>query len=147
MKEILVKAKRKGNGEWVEGLLIIMFYWYQIQKLDDENTAYSIDPKTICQYTGLKDKNGKRIWENDILRGHGNDKDLSKVAFGEFGVINAETLSVVDNVIGWHYEPISTDALSKCHPFCSPMPLTNYYIDRCEFEIIGNIYDNPKFDK
>lgn len=68
MREILFKAKRADNGEWVEGLLIIMFYWYQIQKLDDENTAYSIDPKTICQYTGLKDKNGKRIWENDILR-------------------------------------------------------------------------------
>ncbi|MFR2776335.1 MAG: YopX family protein [Anaerostipes sp.] len=144
MREILFKAKSTDNGEWVEGLLIIMFGQHHIQKWRSENIAYSIDPKTICQYTGLTDKNGKWILENDILRGHGNDKDLSKVAFGEFGVIDAETLSIVDNVIGWHYEPISTDALSKCYPFCSPMPLTNYYIDRCEFEVIGNIFDNPE---
>lgn len=66
---------------------------------------------------------------------------MSKVTFGNFGVIDAETLSAVDNVIGWQYEPILTDALSKCEPFCLPMPLTNYYIDRCEFEVIGNIYE------
>lgn len=68
MREILFKAKSTDNGEWVEGLLIIMFGQHHIQKWRSENIAYSIDPKTICQYTGLTDKNGKRIWENDILR-------------------------------------------------------------------------------
>ena len=155
VREILFKAKRADNGEWMEGDLqqdidletayVSGFDYYNSPEgLQREPFLYEIDILTLCQYTGLIDKNGKWILENDILRGHGNDKDLSKVAFGEFGVIDAETLSIVDNVIGWHYEPISTDALSKCYPFCSPMPLTNYYIDRCEFEVIGNIFDNPE---
>lgn len=99
---------------------------------------------TLCQYTGLTDKNGKRIWENDILIGHGNDRDLSKIVFGEFNVIDVETLGVIDRVIGWHTEVIETDALSKCEPFCLPMPLTDLYIERSEFEVYGNIFDNPE---
>lgn len=63
--------------------------------------------------------------------------------FGEFNVIDTETLEVVDRVIGGHTEVIKTDALSECEPFCLPMPLTDYYIDRGECEVIGNIFDNP----
>lgn len=82
-------------------------------------------------------------WENDILIGHGNDRDLAKVVFGKFYVIDVETLRRVDEVIGWHTEVIETDALSKCEPFCFPMPLTDFYIERSEFEVCGNIFDNP----
>ena len=159
MREILFKAKRKDNDEWVEGYyvphivegkivhhfiltgeadlveteddeLILKFYWEEI------------DPDTICQYTGFTDKNGKKIWENDILRGHGNDSDLAKVVFGEFKVIDVETLEAVESCVGWHTEVIETDALSKCEPFCLPMPLTEFYISRSEFEVVGNIFDN-----
>jgi hypothetical protein len=103
-----------------------------------------IDKTTICQYTGLTDKNGNKIWENDILRGHGNPKDLAKVAFGKFHVIEVESLENIDSVIGWHTEVIPTDALSKCEPFCLPMPLTDFYIDFSEFEVIGNIFESPE---
>lgn len=75
---------------------------------------------------------------------HENPEDLIKVAFGEFGVRNIETGSIVDKVIGWHYEVVPTDAISRCEPFCWPMPLTEYYIDRCEMEVVGNIFDNPE---
>lgn len=103
-----------------------------------------VDPETLCRFAGFCDKNGNKIWKNDILMCHGNPKDLVKVLFGEFGVRNIETGSIVDKVVGWHYEVVPTDAISRCEPFCWPMPLTEYYIDRCEMEVVGNIFDNPE---
>ena len=50
--------------------------------------------------------------------------------------------SIVDEVVGWHYEVIPTDAISRCEPFCYSMPLTKDYIDRCEMEVVGSIFDN-----
>ena len=146
-RKIIFKAKRKDNGEWVEGLpgydINGNITELEVHKKIGDCRIYEIDPDTLCQYTGLTDKNGKKIWENDILIGHGNDRDLSKVVFGKFHVIDAETLRRVDEVIGWHTEVIETDALSKCEPFCLPMPLTDFYIERSEFEVYGNIFDNP----
>lgn len=92
----------------------------------------------------IEDWSGKKIWENDILRGHGNDDDLAKVVFGEFNVIDVETHEKVDRVIGWHTKVIETDVLSKCEPFCLPMPLTDFYIKQCEYEVVKNVFDNPE---
>ena len=141
-REILFKAKRKDNGEWVEGDLLHTRHADVVLISDFKDQLFRCDGNTICQFTGLTDKNGKRIWENNILIGHGNDRDLSKVSFGKFYVIDVETLNKVDEVVGWHTEVIETDALSKCEPFCLPMPLTDFYIKRSEFEVFGNIFDN-----
>ena len=74
MREILFKAKRKDDGKWVEG-----YYQKRYDLLGNEEhlifRAYSytvweyteINPETLCQFTGLCDKNGKRIWENDVV--------------------------------------------------------------------------------
>jgi uncharacterized phage protein (TIGR01671 family) len=152
MREILFKAKQVGDDEWVEGYYLrdqyhiggkdIIFY----RKDSDRFTVYTniIDIETLCQFTGLCDKNGKKIWENDILMGHGNQEDLAKAVFGEFGVRDVETGSIVDEVSGWHYEVIPTDEISRCEPFCWSMPLTEDYIDRCEMEVVGNIFDNKE---
>lgn len=151
MREILFKAKQIDNGKWVEGYYLKKYdllgkeehYIY----LEDKHNTWrctEVDPETLCQFTGLGDKNGNKIWENDILMGHENPEDLVKAVFGEFGVRDIETGSIVDKVVGWHYEIIPTDAISRCEPFCWPMPLTEAYIDRCEMEVVSNIFDDPE---
>lgn len=74
MREVLFKAKRKSDGEWVEGLL-----WKKkyndgnrifiscFPDKDDNEEVYVVCPETLCEFTGLYDKNGNRIWENDIV--------------------------------------------------------------------------------
>lgn len=90
MREILFKAKRICDGEWVEGYYLrdqyhiggkdIIFY----RKDSDRFTVYTdiIDIETICQFTGLCDKNGKKIWENDIIQ---YGAFAAVVKFGEYG--------------------------------------------------------------
>lgn len=70
--------------------------------------------------------------------------DYSLVLKEDFDVIDVETHEKVDRVIGWHTKVIETDVLSKCEPFCLPMPLTDFYIKRCEYEVVKNAFDNPE---
>lgn len=144
MREILFRGKRYSDGEWNYGNLSTSDNREPIIMPKDGTWGYCVIPETVGQYTGLQDVNGKKIFEGDILQCNDNPVDLVKAVFGAFDVIDVNTELAVDEVIGWHYEVIPTDALSKLEPFCFSMPLTKYYIDRCNMKVIGNIHDNPE---
>ena len=143
MREILFKAKQKDwrdlpeESWWVEGYYAMMgkedlVRHYIVQNCalaaifdDPEENMYfndvEIDPETICQYTGLKDKNGKRIWENDIVSGYFNHKKITGfIKYGSNAVYYIER--------GGSY---------------------GIHLDNSEdwLEVIGNIFDNPELLK
>ena len=128
MREILFKAKRLDNGEWVEG------YYQKRFDLDGSeqhlifwSKSYTvweyaeIDPDTICQYTGLVDKNGQKIWENDIC----------EMVYD--GVVNTY-------VIVWDKDELDFKGTNGKENYGR-----NYeYLGCCEeIIVIGNIFDNP----
>lgn len=110
MREILFKAKRKDNGEWVEGYIVKYGFtgkekWYIVPSYASDLYAFEIIPDTFCQYTGLTDKNGMKIWENDIVE-IAREDDCFRIEWQEDTasfVMNNDSFSVTfDNY--WSYE-------------------------------------------
>lgn len=135
MREILFKAKRLDNGEWEEGFYVCLngmqhriYTGYAETDCGDYYPDwFEIDPKTLCQYTGLTDKNGKQIWENDICDRHELLTEIVKQHKGDW-------------TLDYSY------ALKKAygHSYCN---LGFYVCDRSCVEVIGNIFDNPELLK
>ena len=139
MREILFRGKRLQGGEWVEGY----FFKSDINKKERESgkatliftpdcdtfitvpechNSFMVVSDTVGQYTGLKDKNGKRIFEGDVAKVlQGKDKDIAYVGFenGAF-MLYPKTGNIYERTL-WEY----------------------WYND-WDVEIIGNITDNPE---
>ena len=71
LEDIKFKAKRLDNGEWVKGDLVHSTSYvgisYPSDEFSDVPIVHRVDPSTVCQFTGLKDEDGKEIYEGDLL--------------------------------------------------------------------------------
>lgn len=75
IEDIKFKAKRLDNGEWVKGDLVHSTSYVGISYPSDEFSdlpiVHRVDPSTVCQFTGLKDCEGKEVWDHDLLQSQG----------------------------------------------------------------------------
>lgn len=126
----LCRGKRKDNGELVDGYLYITHDGkYEIAKYCDETNieriAYEVIPETVGRCTGLKDKNGKLIFEGDIIKTKEYGRDI-----GHSNVNNFDIFKVI-------YEPAVFRLENVRRGF-------NLVGNGNDFEIIGNVHDNPE---
>ena len=130
MREILFKAKRKDNGEWVEGYYVYCRKRHYI--LPALNKAIGFDeredewveanPNTLCQYTGLTDKNGQKIWEYDICE-----------------MVYDGTIHIY--VVVWDKTELDFKGTNGKENYGCNFE----YLGCCEeIVVIGNIFDNPE---
>ena len=140
MRDYLFRGKRKDNGEWVEGCGIIATEnWVSIfTVIDDidENSSevneIEVLPETVGQYTGLTDKNGKKIFEGDIIK----YKNTDGIKF------NGVALTVIGKVV--YNEKNASFAISGK----DEIGAKHYdYFPIKKIEVIGNIHDNPELLK
>lgn len=144
-REILFKAKRIDNGEWVEGQ-----YVYITNPLTEDGKPIKhlicngtnifndlIDPDTLCQYTGLTDKDGKKIWENDILR-YSYDYDGSPF------LKDGEEIKYRVGAVFWSEWRGSWAVCGRGNKKYTNNDVFKYNRNPNRTEVIGNIFDNPE---
>ena len=135
MREILFRGKRTDNGEWVYGYYTKARYYLNDKEMHvifaPDGEAFprcefsdyeEVDPETVCQYTGLTDKNGRKIFEGDIVEGNSEyftfTHPYGKVVYdgGQYLISFDDVLEDIECLGAWAND----------------------------VEIIGNIYDNPE---
>lgn len=138
MREILFRGKRTDNGKWVTGYLFIdadleMYmiqgfnYYYDENGLQREYFSVNVDPKTVGQYTGLTDKNGRKIFEGDIIKHYIKNSEIVKTYIVEW---ESRLTKFVGRYMGDEYYGHKY-AYAEIH-------------EELIYEVIGNIHDNPE---
>lgn len=133
MREILFRGKRLDNGEWVEGAFLndrngAFYICPAVSDISYGDSGkrrrigcwYNVDPSTVGQYTGLEDKNGKKVFEGDII------KKTNKGRHPQIFTANIYTNFHANEEV--YYSPC------------------DHFTESCEYEIIGNIHDNKLED-
>ena len=128
MREILFKAKRIDNGEWIEGnhvylenahyIVPLYIEWNETEQRESP-MFIRVDRKSLCQYTELEDENKNRIWENDIVK-HETSDTVGTVKWYQ------------EDYVGWCVDDVVIDE----------QQFTDEMWNECE--VIGNIFDNPE---
>lgn len=127
MREILFKAKRISDGQWVYGNLFVDDKSEKAEILcgyTNYRLAWEVDTETISQYIGLCDKNGRKIWENDIVT---KNNRFGKVVYGE------KNCECCNGVYGWTFEHIGR--------YSTVVDIR----EQNTVEVVGNIFDNEEF--
>lgn len=151
----LFRGKRIDTGEWVKGYYFksdfvsegacyivdtkqnsLVAYYKQKSIFDFLVRIYEVDPSTICQGTGLKDKNGKLIWENDIVSFlHEKYKKTDALGLTAHKYIRNYVIEFENTF--WNYGFRFRN--KSIHFRCTQATLCTY-----DCEVIGNVFDNPE---
>lgn len=126
IENIKFKAKRLDNNTWVEG------YFYgecgnayiiedrQSESMLNRNEAHQVDPSTVCQFTGLKDRNGVEVFENDIVKTVDWEEKICNVEYKNYGFC----------------------LCGKC--FRDGIIPLFVAVDNCDIYVVGNKFDKEK---
>ena len=147
-REILFKAKYVDTGEWVEGSLVHYkagkkhfiitdndFQWGMYGSYSYDGDFTEIDETTICQYTGLTDKNGNKIWENDVIKTYnssGIECHIEQIIWSDYGLNEGWCSKGIKSLMKYDKRVFNT-GFGKS--------------DARKCEVIGNIFDNPELLK
>lgn len=137
MREIKFRGKARRYGQWFFGNYYDRDTKGHTRIGDLNQGCLDIDPETVGQYTGLKDKNGKEIYEGDIVKRHCNVYGLDDI-----GVVK------YDDEKAWFVLYCKKRHYAKSLPFMKQQTINDGQCiieETFTYEIIGNIHDNPKF--
>lgn len=142
-REILFRGKRKSDGEWILGNLL---------RTDDDGTCiiqnhvphhllknYEVDPKTVCQYTGLTDKNGRKIFEGDIVSCSHN-----KIKKEEDSTVFMPEYEEYTRNYAVEFVNKGGHCGYRCRNKSIHFTLTSNTIYNHNVCVIGNLWDNPE---
>ena len=144
MREILFRARRIDNGKWVEGAPYqeyVEFWqeweWFIQTKHPLTNVPYlhlEIDRKTICEFTGLTDKNGKKIFEGDVV----------KFTDSPFGYSYTGAVCFNEGSFCIKYEYWKKEKFHRIGQTDKWQDMGASGVVTYQYEILGNIHDNPE---
>nr|DAH80334.1 MAG TPA: YopX protein [Caudoviricetes sp.] len=138
MREILFKAKSVEYGKWLEGYYLKKYdflgkevHFIFLEYRPNAWRCIEVNPDTICQFTGLCDKNGNKIWENDIIKYHFGE-NYAPIKYGCYqNCFDSQKTEHVGFYVDW--------SDGKCL-----RKDLGYWINMVDTMPVGNIFDNPE---